>query len=283
MSFKTCIKCNKEIKKSAARTHARWCGHTLVKNLMIDVLCKCENIFKTKSCRGRKYCSNECSRKYSLTTELRETLSLKRKNYLENNPDKHPWKNKNKKQSYPCKLFKEELIRQNILFEEELTPIKGRYFALDIAFPEKRIAIEINGNQHYNADKSLKQYYQKRHDLFELNGWNVIELHYSIAYNYEKMLEVIEKLKNDCASSITYDFSIERKEKKKNKFSSKEERSAARKLSSQRIEDYRQNILQSSPGKWGWVSRAARLSNVSHTSISRIINDHLQEFKQFLR
>jgi uncharacterized protein YydD (DUF2326 family) len=54
-----------------------------------------------------------------------------------------------------------------------------------VAFPDKKIGIEINGNQHYNSDKTLKTYYQNRHDLIVADGWKLYELHYSFVFSKE--------------------------------------------------------------------------------------------------
>lgn len=85
--------------------------------------------------------------------------------------------------SIPCETFKKRLKDNGFLFAEEVVPIKGRLFRIDIAFPSKKIGIEINGNQHYSAIGKLSEYYQERHDLIEANGWILYELHYSQCFN----------------------------------------------------------------------------------------------------
>ena len=85
--------------------------------------------------------------------------------------------------SKPCENLKQYLKNKGIHFIEEYIPLKDRYFSLDIAWPDEKIAIEVNGNQHYNKDGSLKKYYQERHNLLEENGWKIFEIHYSKCYN----------------------------------------------------------------------------------------------------
>lgn len=85
--------------------------------------------------------------------------------------------------SKPCENLKQYLRDKGINFVEEYIPLKDRYFSLDIAWPDEKIAIEVNGNQHYNKDGSLKKYYQERHNLLEENGWKIFEIHYSKCYN----------------------------------------------------------------------------------------------------
>lgn len=134
--------------------------------------------------------------KHSPETKLK--LSLIRKEFLTKNPEKHPWKSKNKFKSKPCEQVKSFLKELNVQFIEEFDPeIPDRFFSVDIALPEKMIAIEINGQQHYNSDGSLKDYYQERHNLLENNGWKVFEVHYSACFKFEKWEEFVNLIKNE--------------------------------------------------------------------------------------
>lgn len=110
--------------------------------------------------------------------KTKKEISKIRKKFLSENPDKHPWKNNKKFISAPCELLKKKLLDANIIFVEEHQPLSDRYFSIDIAFPYKKLGIEINGNQHYNKNGSLKKYYQDRHNLIERDGWKLIEIHY---------------------------------------------------------------------------------------------------------
>ena len=95
------------------------------------------------------------------TDETKQIISTKRKLFLKNNPDKHPWRKPNNFKSAPCLELKNWLTFKNVQFISEYTNhgVPDRYFSLDIAFPDKMVAVEVNGNQHYNKDGSLKDYY----------------------------------------------------------------------------------------------------------------------------
>lgn len=141
-----------------------------------------------------------------LSSEMKQHLSNKRKEWLRNNPEKHPWRKKDKFISIPCEKAKEFLKSHQVLFIEEFIPhIEGHNFSIDIALPDKLIAIEINGNQHYDNSGNLKKYYQERHDLLENNGWTVYEIHYSSCFNLEKWTDFILKLKHS-SSKISFDY-----------------------------------------------------------------------------
>jgi very-short-patch-repair endonuclease len=126
------------------------------------------------------------------TDETKKKLSEMRKSWLQENPDSHPWRKKSKFLSEPCEFLKNKLIENGVEFVEEYIPLKNRFFSMDIAFLDLKKAIEVNGEQHYNRDRTLKKYYQDRHDLIESDGWKILELHYAECYNDS----IIEKIKN---------------------------------------------------------------------------------------
>jgi predicted transcriptional regulator len=194
-----CIHCKKTIndKLSIFLNHVRWCEANLSnsRKRKIDVICQCGNNFESSSYRTAKFCSKSCASKFSISKEKRKTILNKLKAWYEKNPDEHPWKKSKKFISIPCENFKLFLIDQGFCFVEEFKPIKNRRFSLDIAFPDAMIAIEINGNQHYDKNKNLKQYYQDRHDLIESQGWKIIELHFKDSFSSKKRQEIIKLLK----------------------------------------------------------------------------------------
>lgn len=136
--------------------HAKVCKKTNQIPLITKDCMFCNKSFVTQEISKRATCSNECRNKL---------ISQKRTQYLKDNPETHVWKRNTKFESVPCNNVKQYLKNKNIEFSEEYNPIQGRSFSIDIAFPISKIGIEINGNQHYNPDGSLKEYYQNRHDF----------------------------------------------------------------------------------------------------------------------
>jgi hypothetical protein len=130
-------------------------------------------------------------------SQTRTKISKERIHYLKENPDLHPWKKKNKNKSHPCELFKSALLKHDICFIEEFSPLDDRMFSIDVAFPDIKIGIEINGNQHYNSDGSLRPYYQERHELIENAGWTLYEYHFSICFDSVGVDALISSLQND--------------------------------------------------------------------------------------
>ena len=171
--------------------HSRWCNKNpdrKQKQKKIKICSECGTTYSNRN----KYCSKECANKQSSKPENRLKTSNAGKHYLKNNPEKHPWKRHDKYISKPCETLKQYLRNKDIKFIEEWQPLEDRFFSIDIAFPDIKLGIEVNGNQHYNRDGTLAPYYQERHDLIEAAGWKLIELHYTSCYVAEVIDTVID-------------------------------------------------------------------------------------------
>ena len=158
------------------------------------------------------------NKQYKHTEESKKKISEARKKWLSENPDKHPWQNKSfVHSSIPCEKFKSFLKEQGIDFIDEYMPLIhiGRFFRIDIAFPDKKIAIEVNGNQHYESNGELKLYYKNRQYLLEEHGWIVYQVHHTCCFNSHKLSEFMELIKNS-ENKIEFDYFnyVPRKKKK---------------------------------------------------------------------
>jgi len=166
-------------------------------------------LFKPRTLKESLKISNK---KYKHTQKTKDNLSKIRKEFLKNNPDKHSWKRKNKLVSTPCENLKKVLDEINILFISEYSPSKEKHYSVDIFLPHYKIMIEVNGNQHYKKDGSLKDYYQERHDFLYNLGYNVYEFHYSLFFDNDKIKILIDNLlKNKII--FDYDYNSYLKEK----------------------------------------------------------------------
>jgi len=173
-----------------ARIKERWQNHE--KEIKFCKKCNAQIGYGNKS----GYCQS-CFVHLGLgkpSEKTKRDLSGKRKTYLKNNPDKHPWKLKTKFKSEPCESFKKILTDNNYKFLEEFTPTDGHSYSIDIVFPEKMIGIEINGNQHYERNGKLKKYYQERHDHIESHGWKLYEVHYSLCFDEKYILGLVNEV-----------------------------------------------------------------------------------------
>lgn len=258
-----------------AGAHHRWCELNPVriafKKDKTLVCIRCNATFLSKfDARNKKYCSSACSRP-PMSDERKKHLSEARKLFLKTNPDKHPWRNADKFKSVPCQRVKAYLLAHNIDFVEEIQPLTDRFYSIDIAFPHIKVGIEINGNQHYNADGSLTSYYQQRHDLIEAAGWHLIEVHYSRCfeeYDIQKILDfditvddsgLIQQYKEKAEEKARLKIinaPLPRGQKVKNK--------ATNKWLPIKDEIFNHNIDFS---KFGWAAKVASLMGISHQKV----------------
>lgn len=136
------------------------------------------------------YCDKNPNKKlykgHKHTEDSKRRISEARKKFLQEHPDKHPWKKSSKFKSQPCESLKQWLRDKNIDFEEEASVVQGKNYSADIVFPKAMLIVEVNGNQHYDLDKmELLPYYQKRHNEIEALGWEVLEVPYNQSYSEE--------------------------------------------------------------------------------------------------
>lgn len=279
-----CGKCSKEIIGKDAGAHSRWCGHS--KNF--DRLCKvCGKTFENKD-RRKTLCSDECKRVRAVNAfkdeDLRKRLSDSRKAWLAANPEKHPWKRSSKFESEPCQNLKDALEARSIEFHEEFTPLDDRFFSLDVAFPAMKIGIEVNGEQHYNRNGSLKPYYQQRHDLIESAGWKLYEVHYSICYDQKRLSSIVDSIvETHDLSGVDLTFEVRPKGIPTKKFPTRQAYADSQKLPPETLKLWRNAIDSVDTMKFGFIGKIAKKMNCSHTHARRVLNTYFPQIESFKR
>lgn len=238
----------------------------------------CLHCGKSINQKRKKYCSEECSYSVYRTDEYRLKVSEKRKKYLKENPEKHPWKNESKRISKPCEKVKEYLNLKNINYVEEWQPIENRFFSIDIAFPDIKLGIEVNGNQHYNSDGTLKEYYQKRHDLIEKEGWKLIELHYSLCFDFN-LIEKILDIKEQPDYTEYFRIKSEKEFIKKSKIRNPRGQTIKEKTDL-KWEEYKSIIINSDIdfSKFGWVTKVSKILKISPQKVNEWMKRYLPDF-----
>ena len=107
------------------------------------------------------------------TEEEKKNLSEKRKQFLKEHPEKVPYvlNHHSKGDSYPEKYFKEVFDNEKINYEQNYK--QSGYF-LDFAWPEKKLYLEIDGEQHY-VDKRIVEHDKVRTETLLNDGWVCVE------------------------------------------------------------------------------------------------------------
>ena len=114
--------------------------------------------------------------------ETKNKLSEIRKKWLLEHKDEHVWRRDSKFLSEPCENLKQYLRQKNISFVEEYEPFDDVNYCLDIAWPDEKIAIEINGSQHYDTNGNLNKSTLDKQKFFEDHGWKIIQIYYKWCY-----------------------------------------------------------------------------------------------------
>lgn len=110
--------------------------------------------------------------------EEKLNLSIKRREYLKEHPDKIPYLlNHSSKESYPEKYFYNVFSSDErfIGFEREY---RVNLYSLDFAYPDIKLDIEIDGEQHYVDKNIVKHDIERTNTLLEL-GWRVLRIRWS--------------------------------------------------------------------------------------------------------
>lgn len=217
--------------------------------------------------------------KFNHSEDTRKQMSINRKLWLKQNPDKHVWKRNSKFVSIPCEKLKDFLREHDIEFVEEVTISKTRNFAVDILIPSKNLIIEVNGNQHYNVDGTLKKYYQTRHDHIISLGWHVIELHYTLVFDHNLVLNLINGF--DIESQVL-PFVLHEK-KSRNKYGNRKEYNAiAKSKYDEEQQKYIPIILNSEIefSKFGWVGEVAKIINKTTQNVNAWMKRYMLDFYQ---
>ena len=139
------------------------------------------------------------------TAETRQKISLARRAYLAANPDKVPYRlnHYSKGPSYPERYFKE-------LFEKENIPLVTEHqisvYQLDFADVERKIDVEIDGDQHY-LDKRIIESDNRRNQYLQERGWTVFRIRWSEyqKFTYEEKHVIVNKIKELVAKTAVCD------------------------------------------------------------------------------
>lgn len=140
-------------------------------------------LLKTRSISDAQKILQERTPKHH-TNETKEKL---RQAMLNRRANGYNWSfahSKNNGISYPeqfwITVIKNEFVDQNYEFQYQM----GR-FAIDFAWPHKKIALEIDGEQHYTDIVQMKRD-QTKDQLLTDNGWTVIRVRWKHMFNNPK-------------------------------------------------------------------------------------------------
>jgi very-short-patch-repair endonuclease len=132
---------------------------------------------------------SDIAKNRTVSEDTKDKISKSRKLYLDKNPGNIPYLlNHSSKESYPEKLFREKLEKENILGWTQEYPILR--YSLDFAFVDLKLDIEIDGGTH-TSESVIKKDFERDRRLREL-GWTIIRIKASdIKTNIDKEFKKI--------------------------------------------------------------------------------------------
>lgn len=197
----------------------------------------------------------ECGISKTVLRKAKEAGLLVKRSY-------HQWRAHHKR-SVPCEAFKETLRTRGITFVEEFKPLSDRQFSIDVSFPDRKLGIEINGNQHYEKAGVLREYYQRRHDLIVAAGWTLLEIHFSIVYDGVRLKQLVDSIATGQSPNIDYSFYI--KQPRRPKYGDRAAYAAGLRAQNTILQAPRVQMLMESSidfTRFGWVTQAANLLQI---------------------
>lgn len=227
--------------------------------------------------------------------ESKKKISEARKKYLNEHPDKVPFKlNHSSKESYPEKYFREWLQKEGIFSEREY---QVNRYTLDFAWPEKGFYLEIDGSQH-DLD------WMKEHDIERTNfltekGWVCIariSWSHFCSFNNDERILFLKNLKNTILTSeVFHDFKSEREILQKEQFEYREElvkcgkvnslgRPCSYMISTDEWEIRKNNILSSGIdlSKFGWKIKVQKATGLTRRQVDLTINKFYKDFENLI-
>jgi very-short-patch-repair endonuclease/transposase-like protein len=174
----------------------------LGKNTIIEVLGdKKRNISEGIKTARKKYPD-----RFKHSDETKEKIRVKRIEFMKNNPDKTAWRTSNL--SYPEKLFLNKL--KELKWDENYSIIREYcvfpYF-IDFAFPNEKVAIEIDGSQHLLSER--KEHDEKKDNLLTNEGWYVIRVtEKEVKMNIDNVFIMINNIIKNKPSIKKYEIGI---------------------------------------------------------------------------
>lgn len=149
-----CKYCGKEMSFGSLASHAKFCVENPNRQKSID---------RVSELRSGK----------PLSEKHRQAVSQARRKFLEENPDKAPYRlNHSSKESYAEARFRELLEKHLITGWVQELPFS--MYRLDFAFPEIKLDVEIDGATHSLVN--VAEIDRRRDEYLASQGWKVLRI-----------------------------------------------------------------------------------------------------------
>ena len=219
--------------------------------------------------------------KWKHSEKTKKLLRKIRLDYMKKHQGIPRWKEFRKDMSYPEKIFY-DLIKQNNL--SKTYDIVREYcifpYYIDFAFLSIKLAVEIDGSQHWRSE-SRRLNDNKKEKLLTSKGWHIyripefklkkdFEKTKNEFLNYLKAIDMQPKIFKFTNEIIEYEKIIQiKKNAKKDNVHKKRQLIENRK--NRLIECRKNQLLTIDKTQRGWISKIAKLWGVSYTQVKQYI------------
>lgn len=206
-----------------------------------------------------------------VSEETKQKISKTRKELIKEGK-LFKWNIRRSEASYPEKWLM-NVLKENFGLERDISYIKEfpfYGFYLDFAWPESKLCIEIDGEQHYTDDSQHKRDL-KKDELLRQNNWTEMRVSWQyIMKNTQSFIKELDKFLKTKDDKITKESKVFIDQKLK---ASKEKKEAKEKLWSQRI-----NLIKNSGidlTKYGYIQALVRATGLTR----KVVYETLEKMK----
>lgn len=230
-----------------------------------------------KSC-GSIECSSSVKSNRVHSDETKNKMRQSRLDYMKNNPEFTSWRTSNK-MSWPEKIFLASLEKSELMKLCEIEREKSFYpYYVDFAFINVKVAVEIQGSQHYSSNERILSDLKKK-DLILSKGWRVFYIDANqVKFNSEECVKELIEFIGDVNSKVKTSSIITEKEKKdiisnNRRLLKKQEKDAFIK---KRIELVLNSNIDFT--KFGWATKLSKILGISSQKTSLWVKTHMIDF-----
>jgi very-short-patch-repair endonuclease len=223
-----------------------------------------------------KACHKMNPESYRQSAKTREKISKARLKYLQENPDKVPFRlYHSSKDSWPELIFKNELERRLITgwFHNYNTGI----YEYDFAFPIQKVDVEIDGPTH--VTEIVKRIDKRRDEWTRIQGWDVLRFKtvhvkrdvkecVNILTEFLKNKKIDQKYVDEKFNELLLNIKTKKEQRQKEIEEKRQEKTKQIELEkNSRIQKLKEIDLS----KRGWLKEASEKLKLSHSAIRRFL------------
>lgn len=269
MYFDDKLSINEIIKKGHKRNH-------------IDFVLS--GITRSKS-QASKLAHKKYPKKFKFSEETKQKMRKKRLEYLKKHPFENAWRRTNL--SYIEKLFQNLINKNNLSKKYDIIREYCEFpFYIDFAFLNIKLAVEIDGSQHWRNEENKKRDIRKNCFLTK-KGWRVYRVpSFKLKNDFlNTEIDFISYLKNiDFKPKIfIYEKEILHysfiKDKKREKIEDRKQERLKKQI--KKFKDRKKVLEKIDLTKRGWLSKLSKLWKISHSQAKRYLHSRFpNEYKK---